>query len=208
MRSDPGPIERDQPLRIIPPQLLLHAYRNGLFPMAHDDGELYWHDPDPRAIFPLNELEPDKKTRQQLRSDRIEITTDRDFEFVIRACADREETWIDERIIQSYLELHRLGSAHSIEVWIEERIVGGIYGVSIGKAFFGESMFNTVANMGKVAFHALVDLLTKNGYKLFDTQYINEFTAKLGAIEISRKEYQQRLAEALKHGDQSSFRVT
>ncbi len=207
MQSAPDPFGTDRPL-IIPPQMLLHAYRSGIFPMAHDDGEMYWHDPDLRAIFPLNELKPDKKTRQQLRSDRIKITIDRDFEFVIRACADREETWIDERIVQSYLELHRLGFAHSIEVWIEGGIVGGIYGVSIGKAFFGESMFNSIGNMGKVAFHALVDRLKKEDFLLFDTQYINEFTAKLGAIEISRKEYQQRLAEALNGGDQSSFRVT
>ncbi len=207
MQSASDPFGTDLPL-IIPAQLLLHAYRSGIFPMAHDDGELYWHDPDPRAIFPLHELKPDKKTRQQLRSDRFKITIDRDLEFVIRACADREETWIDERIVQSFLELHRLGFAHSVEVWIESRIVGGIYGVSIGKAFFGESMFNSIGNMGKVAFHALVDLLKKNDFLLFDTQYINDFTAKLGAIEISRNEYQQRLAEALNCGDQSSFRVT
>src|SRR5688500_4010878 len=129
-------------LQIIPTEILLSAYRSGLFPMAHDDGELYWHDPDPRAIFPLNDLKPDRKTRQQLNSDRIKITFDRAFEKVIRACADREETWIDERILASYVELHRSGHANSVEVWREGELVGGIYGVSINGAFFGESMFS------------------------------------------------------------------
>ncbi|MDQ3101075.1 MAG: leucyl/phenylalanyl-tRNA--protein transferase [Bacteroidota bacterium] len=165
--------------------------------MAHDDGELYWHDPDPRAIFPLNDLRPDKRTARQLRSDLITVTFDQSFEAVIRACAERKETWIDERIIQSYVGLHELGNAHSVEVWRDRELVGGIYGVSIGGAFFGESMFNRSNNMGRVAFHALAAHLRKRGYVLFDTQYINPFTAQLGAIEISKEQYRRTLAEAL-----------
>lgn len=165
--------------------------------MAHDDAGLYWHDPDPRAIFPLNDLQADRKTLQQFRSDQIKITMDQAFERVIAACADREETWIDQRIMRSYIEMHQLGHAHSVEVWREEKLAGGIYGVSIGGAFFGESMFSRSNNMGKVAFHALVKHLRIKGFSLFDTQYINPFTAQLGAIEIRKEQYRRTLAEAL-----------
>jgi leucyl/phenylalanyl-tRNA---protein transferase len=184
-------------LPAIPPQLLLTAYRNGLFPMAHEDGELYWHDPDPRAVFPLKAIQPDERTARHLRSARLGITFDRAFEQVVRACAEREETWIDERIIRSYHALHALGQGHSLEVWEGEELVGGIYGVAIGGAFFGESMFNRRNNMGKVAFHALVRHLQQRGYVLFDSQYINPFTAQLGAVEIPRRQYREELDHAL-----------
>ncbi len=165
--------------------------------MAHDDGKLYWHDPDPRAVFPLDAINPDKKTAQQLRSGRFEIRTDTAFEAVVRACSDREETWIDERIIRSYIELHGQGNAHSVEVWKNSTLVGGIYGVGIGGAFFGESMFNRRPNMGKLAFYSLVSRLKRNKFLLFDTQYINPFTEKLGAKEIARDEYLRMLAMAI-----------
>lgn len=181
----------------IPVGTLLKAYRAGIFPMAHDDGELYWHDPDPRAIFPIHAVAPDKKTAQQLRSDHTRITMDTAFEEVIHACAGREETWIDQRIIRSYLALHQQGHAHSVEIRKSGNLVGGIYGVAIGGAFFGESMFNYAPNMGKVAFHALVQHLISKGYVLFDTQYINPFTQKLGAVEIPREAYQRLLGEAV-----------
>ena len=184
-------------IALIPVPVLLKAYRNGLFPMAHDDGELYWHDPDPRAIFPLEELVPDTRTARHLRSPEIRITIDKAFGTVIEACSDRSETWIDPRIIGSYVELHRAGHAHSVEVWRNDELVGGIYGVSIGGAFFGESMFNRRNNMGKVAFHALVEHLRSNGFELFDTQYLNPFTEKLGAIEIPRNRYLELLALAI-----------
>ena len=184
-------------IALIPVPVLLKAYRNGLFPMAHDDGELYWHDPDPRAIFPLEELVPDERTARHLRSPEIRITIDSAFRSVIEACSDRSETWIDPRIIASYIELHRAGYAHSLEVWRNDELVGGIYGVSIGGAFFGESMFNRKNNMGKVAFHALAAHLRRNGFTLFDTQYLNPFTEKLGAIEISRSRYLKLLAQAV-----------
>ena len=165
--------------------------------MAHEDGGLYWHDPDPRAVFPLNELRPDRKTAQQLRSVRLKVTFDQRFDEVIRACADREGTWIDERIIASYINLHRSGHAHSVEVWREDVLAGGIYGVSIGAAFFGESMFSRSNNMGKVAFFALVEHLQKNGFTLFDTQYINPFTEQLGAIEIRKENYLSQLSASV-----------
>lgn len=188
--------EREE-IPLIPVPVLLKAYSSGLFPMAHDDGELYWHDPDPRAIFPLEDLVPDPRTARQLRSPGIKITIDSDFRSVIEACADRSETWIDPRIIGSYVELHRAGHAHSLEVWRNDELVGGIYGVSIGGAFFGESLFNRRNNMGKVAFYALVEHLRSNGFELFDTQYLNPFTEKLGAIEIPRNRYLELLALAI-----------
>ncbi len=183
-------------IEVIPVKLLLAAYRMGMFPMAHEDGELYWHDPDPRAVFPLKDLRPDRRTEQHLRSQAIRITVNEAFSEVVRACADREETWIDDRIIRSYTQLHEAGFAHSVEVWKNDELVGGIYGVAIGGAFFGESMFGR-NNMGKVAFFALAEMLLHKGYVLFDTQYLNPFTEKLGAMEISRSEYQRTLQQAL-----------
>jgi leucyl/phenylalanyl-tRNA--protein transferase len=187
----------DHASEFIPVPLLLKAYSHGLFPMAHEDGELYWHDPDPRAVFPIDKIEPDERTRRHLRSSSIRISVNEAFSEVIRACAARDETWIDDRIIASYIGLHDSGHAHSVEVWKENDLVAGIYGVSIGAAFFGESMFNARNNMAKVAFHSLVDRLKKNGFILFDTQYLNPFTEKLGAIEISREEYRRTLGRAL-----------
>ncbi len=182
----------------IPPEILIEAYTMGLFPMAHEDGGLYWHDPDPRAIFPLQDLRPDRKTAAMMRSGKWRISMDASFEEVIRACAAREETWIDERIMRSYLLLHEHGHAHSVEVWEGQELVGGIYGVAIGAAFFGESMFNRRPNAGKVAFHGLVDHLRGRGFMLFDTQYINPFTERLGAVEIAKLEYMRSLKAALK----------
>jgi leucyl/phenylalanyl-tRNA---protein transferase len=190
-------MNRDDALEVIPVPLLLKAYNHGLFPMAHEDGELYWHDPDPRAVFPLDTIEPDERTRRHLRSPSIRISVNEAFAEVIAACADREETWINNRIIASYVGLHESGHAHSVEVWKENELAGGIYGVSIGGAFFGESMFNNRNNMAKVAFHALVDRLKKKGFTLFDTQYLNPFTQELGAIEIPRDEYRRTLGRAL-----------
>jgi leucyl/phenylalanyl-tRNA---protein transferase len=182
---------------MIPPDLLMQAYERGWFPMAHEDGELYWHDPDPRAVFPLHDLRPDPRTERHLHSTGIQITLDQCFDQVIRACAAREEAWIDARIISSYCELHRLGHAHSLEVWKAGTLVGGIYGVAAGGAFFGESMFNNRNNMGRVAFHGLVRHLRKQGFILFDSQYINPFTEQLGAIEVDRAAYLKTLEQAL-----------
>ncbi len=182
----------------IPVDVLLAAYRQGVFPMAHEDGELYWHEPDPRAIFDLPGLAPDRTTTRILRSNRFTTTIDRAFTHVIDACADREETWIDPRIRASYVQLHEAGHAHSVEVWTGDELAGGIYGVAIGGAFFGESMFGA-NNAGKVAFYSLVDHLRKQGFMLFDTQYINDFTTTLGAKEITRADFLLTLKQAITH---------
>ncbi len=183
---------------IISSEILVKAYRKGLFPMCHEDGELYWHDPDPRAVFPLDTLLPDRRTARIIRSGRFTITRDTAFAEVIAACADREGTWIDERIEGSYVALHLAGHAHSMEAWQGQELVGGIYGVAVGGAFFGESMFSLASNAGKVAFHALVAHLRERGFVLFDSQYINEFTAQLGAVEHPRERFKQDLKGALK----------
>jgi leucyl/phenylalanyl-tRNA--protein transferase len=164
--------------------------------MCHEDGEIHWHDPDPRAVFPLAELRPDAVSARQVRSGRYHCTLDRAFEDVIRACADRSETWLDERLIRSYIPLHAAGHAHSVECWEGDRLAGGIYGISIGSAFFGESMFGR-QNAGRIAFHHLASRLQWAGYTLFDTQYINPFTASLGALEIPRSEFRRIHARAL-----------
>lgn len=184
------------PAGALPVELLLAAYANGLFPMAHDDGALYWHDPDPRAVFDIHLVAPDERTSRVIRQGRYSTTMDRNFGDVIRNCAAREETWIDQRIILGFEELHRAGRAHSVEVWEDTRLAGGIYGVAIGGAFFGESMFG-YDNAGKVAFHALVRHLRVKGFSLFDTQYINDFTARLGAREIPQVEFKRELNNAI-----------
>ncbi|MBL0127777.1 MAG: leucyl/phenylalanyl-tRNA--protein transferase [Flavobacteriales bacterium] len=180
----------------IPVDVLLKAYAHGIFPMAHEDGELYWHEPDPRAVFDLPSIKPDSTAARVMRSGRYTITLHHDFEAVVRACATREETWIDERIIGSYVALHATGHAHSVEVREGEKLIGGIYGVALGGAFFGESMFG-VNNAGKVAFHSLVKHIQQQGFVLFDSQYLNPFTQRLGAIEIPKADFIQRLDHAL-----------
>jgi leucyl/phenylalanyl-tRNA--protein transferase len=181
----------------IPVDALVEAYGQGRFPMCHEDGALYWHDPDPRAVFPLETIRPNVRMEHHMRSPRFRITVDKAFGQVIRACADRPDTWLDERLIASYVALHEAGFAHSVEVWERGTLVGGIYGVSLGGAYFAESMFNRVSNAGKIAFHALVQKLREAGYMLLDTQYINDFTASLGAQEVPRAEFLRSLARAL-----------
>jgi len=184
-------------LEAIPVAELLLAYGSGRFPMCHDDGELYWHDPDPRAIFPLAGLVPNKRAIRAFRKADFILTRNKAFEGVIRACAEREETWIDERLITSYLAMHTAGFAHSVESWSGDELVGGIYGVSLRGAFFGESMFSKVPNAGKAAFFALVAHLQRQGHVLFDTQYLNDFTQQLGALEIPRDRFRKQLDAAL-----------
>lgn len=181
----------------IPIDQLLAAYSKGHFPMCHEDGQLYWHDPDPRAVFPLDRIRPNARAQRTFRASGFSITRDRCFEAVMRACANREETWIDERIIASFVALHKAGHAHSVECWVGEELAGGIYGVSLCGAFFGESMFSYRANAGKAAFFALAAHLQQRGHVLFDSQYINPFTAQLGAVEISRALFRDRLQAAL-----------
>jgi leucyl/phenylalanyl-tRNA---protein transferase len=182
------------------PEMLLVGYRNGFFPMAEPDtGKILWHRPDPRAIIPLHDVPIPRSLRQVLRRGTFTVTLDACFEDVIRACGDRDDSWISEDIVLAYTGLHEMGHAHSIETWLDGRLVGGLYGVHLGAAFFGESMFSTVSNASKVAFAHLVAILRANGFRLLDTQYINTFTASLGAIEIPDAAYQMLLADALRH---------
>jgi leucyl/phenylalanyl-tRNA--protein transferase len=180
---------------------LIYGYMNGIFPMADSDGTLYWYSPDPRAIIPIDTYRPARSLRPVLNRKQFDVRINTDFEGVVRACArprtDDEGTWISEEIIQAYTELHQSGFAYSVETYSENRLVGGLYGVSIGSAFFGESMFYNVPNASKVAFHYLIEILRNQGYELLDTQFINDNVRRFGAIEIPRSEYIPLLKSAL-----------
>lgn len=169
--------------------------------MAHEDGELHWHDPDPRAIFPIERVRANARLRSYIRTHDYRCTIDRSFEDVMRACADRESTWITAEMIEAYSALHRQGRAHSVETWQQDTLIGGIYGISIGAAFFGESMFSRATNASKAAFHHLVEHLRSREIVLFDTQYINAHTRTLGAVEIPRHSFRSLLAVAVESPD-------
>ena len=166
--------------------------------MGDEDGGITWHDPDPRAIFPLETVRPNARFRRFQRNSDLHCTMDTAFEEVMRNCATTHgDTWITEGMVSAYTALHRLGNAHSAEVWQADVLVGGLYGVQIGAAFFGESMFSLVPNASKVAFHHLVDHLRDHGFLLFDTQYLNDHTASLGAIEMPRPVFKRILSKAV-----------
>jgi leucyl/phenylalanyl-tRNA---protein transferase len=184
-------------IRIIPPSLLLEGYCTGIFPMAMESGEIGWFSPDPRGIIPIDAFHVPHGLRRALRKVSFEVRINTRFEEVIRECSKREETWISEEIIASYVNLHRLGFAHSVEVWMEKRLAGGLYGVSIHGAFFGESMFHKVADASKIALAALVDRLRERGFRLLDTQYVTDHLRSFGAIEIPRTKYLSLLRQAL-----------
>lgn len=179
---------------MIPAQLLLHAYRQAVFPMAMENGEITWFSPDPRAIIPLDAFHVPHGLRRTLKKGRFEIRVDTEFAAVMHACAQRKQTWINEEIVASYLAMHRLGYAHSVEAWFEGRLAGGLYGLALGGAFFGESMFHEVTDASKVALHALVLRLRARGFSLLDTQWLTGHLSTFGAVEISRAEYQRRLS--------------
>ena len=182
---------------MIPPELLLQGYRLGVFPMAMEDGAIEWFSPDPRAIIPLDSFHTPHALRRLLRKKVFEIRIDSRFGEVIRACAKREDTWINDEIIESYELLHSLGHAHSIETWRENKLAGGLYGVSIGGAFFGESMFHQVRDASKVALAALVEHLRTRNFALLDTQWLTPHLHQFGGIEISRKHYLRLLQRAV-----------
>lgn len=184
---------------MIDPALLVRAYREGIFPMALDDGEIGWFSPDPRGIIPLDTFHVSARLARVARSGRFEARIDTAFEAVMRACAERPDdgTWINEEIVESYLALHRLGLAHSVEMWRKGQLVGGLYGVSLGGAFFGESMFHRETDASKVALVVLVDRLNRRSFTLLDTQWLTPHLEQFGAVEIPRKEYLKRLAVAL-----------
>lgn len=191
-------------------QMLVSAYAQGIFPMAspEEDGEIYWYAPDPRAILPLEDFHASRRLRQEVRRGTFEIRYDTSFEQVMRECAaprpDQPTTWISEELLAAYVELHELGLAHSVEAWREGKLVGGLYGVSIGGMFAGESMFHREANASKVALYHLVERMKARGLTLLDIQFVTGHLAQFGAIEISRTEYERRLSIALQV--QTTFR--
>jgi len=184
---------------VIDPGLLLRAYREGLFPMALDDGDIGWFSPDPRGIIPIDTFHVPKRLARVVRSGRFEIRIDTAFVEVIHACAlNREEgTWISDEIIVSYAALFAMGYAHSVEAWRDGRLAGGLYGVHLGGAFFGESMFHRETDASKVALVALVERLRARGFTLLDTQWVTPHLRRFGAIEIPCSEYRKRLERAL-----------
>lgn len=180
------------------PELLLHGYSVGIFPMSEsrDDPEIFWVDPRRRGILPLDGFHISRSLARAMRRSTWTITTDRDFEGVLDGCADREDTWINSEIRALYLELAARGHAHSLEVWEDDDLVGGVYGVVLGAAFFGESMFSRRTNASKIALACLVDRLRQGGFTLFDTQFITGHLSSLGAVEITRAQYHAKLAHA------------
>ena len=192
-------MSRRQPPFEITPDLLLSAYSIGLFPMAEerDSPELHWVEPERRGVFPLDGLVISGSLAKTLRADRFAVVADRAFRETMEACASREKTWINDEIVRLYCALHAQGRAHSVEVREDGELVGGLYGVSIGAGFFGESMFHRARDASKVALVHLVARLRLGGYRLLDTQFLTPHLASLGAVEISRGEYRRRLASAL-----------
>ncbi|HXR95853.1 MAG TPA: leucyl/phenylalanyl-tRNA--protein transferase [Rhizomicrobium sp.] len=188
---------------VLTPELLLSAYAQGLFPMAErrDDPTLYWVSPEKRGIIPLDGLHVPKRLARTVRSNRYRITSDHAFVRVMRACAEpapgREQTWINDEILRLYTALHAGGHAHSVECWDGDSLAGGLYGVSLGAAFFGESMFSHLRDASKVALVALVEILRGGGYMLLDAQFLTQHLAQFGAYEIPREEYLVRLHAAI-----------
>ena len=185
------------------PDLILKAYACGVFPMAerHDAAEVYWIDPDFRGILPLESFHVPRRLARTVRSGIYEVRIDTDFLGTIKGCArrtqKRRDTWLNAQLIRVFTELHGRGYAHSVEVWRERRLVGGLYGVALGAVFFGESMFSVEPDASKVALVALVERLRRGGYTLLDTQFVTAHLRRFGAIEVPRSQYLAQLGEAL-----------
>lgn len=183
---------------MLDPRIILMGYERGFFPMGDEsDGEIYWHRPPMRAIIPLESARIHRSVRKEMGKGHFRTTINHAFSTTILRCSQREQTWITSEIIEAYEQLHEMGFAHSVETWYGDELVGGLYGVAINAAFFGESMFSIRSNASKFAFAALVDHLRERHFVLLDTQYINDFTASLGAIEIPDADYIDRLNTAL-----------
>ncbi len=190
-------------MTVLTPDILLRAYAAGIFPMAESrkDDELFWVDPEWRGILPLDGLHIPRKLRKKLRMSEFDVRVDSAFEMVIRRCAEptpeRPDSWINDEIVRLYTDLHHMGRAHSVECWRDDALVGGLYGISLGTAFFGESMFTRETDASKIALCHLVARLRHGGFTLLDTQFLTGHLARFGAIEISRDEYQEMLSAAL-----------
>tara|TARA_B100001013_G_scaffold130733_1_gene76327 strand:+ start:421 stop:1068 length:648 start_codon:yes stop_codon:yes gene_type:complete len=185
-------------------QTILKGYSLGVFPMSEsfDDPKIYWINPKKRGIIPIKDFKISKSLKKEIKKNKFKITINKNFNKVITNCAkktkNRPKTWINKKIIDSYSNLHEIGHAHSIEAWFQNKLVGGLYGVSLGSAFFGESMFSTMSNASKICLVYLIANLNKKGFTLLDTQFVNPYLKKLGAIEISRKKYLKILGNSLK----------
>jgi leucyl/phenylalanyl-tRNA---protein transferase len=184
------------------PQMLLNAYAQGYFPMADPhDGNIYWYDPDPRTILPLESFHVPRRLARTVRQKKFDIRIDTAFQRVMELCAEprknQPQTWINENLIELYTVLHHHGYAHSVETWQNNELVGGVYGVSIGGLFAGESMFSRARDASKVALVTLVEVLKRNGFVLFDVQFTNPHLKQFGVVEIPRKHYKLRLEAAL-----------
>jgi leucyl/phenylalanyl-tRNA--protein transferase len=186
------------------PEILLGAYAEGIFPMAErrDDPSLFWVSPERRGIIPLDAFHISRRLARTVRSDRFTVTTDLAFEGVMRGCAEpregREQTWINEEILRLYAGLFQIGHAHSIECWLKDRLVGGLYGVKLGAAFFGESMFSRERDASKVALVHLVGRMIAQGFELLDAQFLTSHLKTFGAVEIPREAYLRKLDHAIK----------
>lgn len=192
---------KDEPSDILlTPDLLLHAYSIGIFPMAEtrDDPDIFWVDPKRRGVLPLHQFHISRSLARRMRRPEVRVTLDTAFDAVLAACAARPETWINDEIARLYSALHQMDKAHSIEVWYGDALAGGVYGVTLGSAFFGESMFSNARDGSKVALACLTKHLRDCGFTLFDTQFVTPHLTSLGAEEISRATYQQRLDVAVR----------
>jgi leucyl/phenylalanyl-tRNA--protein transferase len=183
----------------ITPEILVQAYAGGIFPMAfpEEHDRILWFSPDPRAIIPLDGFHVPRSVRKLLRDGVFSTTTDAGFEDVVRSCAGRAETWISKEMIALYCSVFRLGYGHSVEVWQGDRLVGGLYGIAIGGAFFGESMYSDVSNASKVALVDLAERLRTSGFKLLDTQYLTPHLEQFGGTEIGRADFMEQLESAI-----------
>ena len=190
-------------MQLLTPELVLSAYSIGLFPMANDrdDPTIHWIDPLHRGVLPLDRFHVPRRLKKTIRQARFRLTVDRAFPAVIEACAeattDRPRTWLNDDLIRLYVELFERGHGHSVEAWIDERLVGGVYGLAIGSAFFGESMFSRVTDASKVALVELAARLRHGGFVLLDTQFVNDHLKQFGIQEITRSAYKARLRDAL-----------
>ena len=184
--------------KLLDPIIVVHAYAQGIFPMADKRGKIQWYAPDPRAILEYHNFHISHSLRATIRKRLYEIRMDTAFEQVMRYCAFREETWINEEFIKTYTDLHQKGLGHSVEAWQNDQLMGGLYGIALGGAFMGESMFSRATDASKVCLAALVEHLHMRGYVLHDTQFITPHLASLGVTEISRIEYERRLQFAVR----------
>ena len=180
------------------PEILLHGYSIGIFPMAEhrDDPDIFWVDPRRRGVMPIDGFHASRSLCRAMRHSHFEVAVNRDFKGVVAGCADRVDTWINAEIAGLYSQLHKRGHAHSVELYDDDDLIGGVYGVTLGTGFFGESMFSRRTNASKMALAVLVDRLSRADFTLFDTQFLTDHLASLGAVEISRATYHAQLDQA------------